>query len=59
MRDVVTLAIVLIVLAVLMGALGVFVQGAHILLWLGIAAAIAAVVLYLVNGTPRRGGPPL
>lgn len=52
----VTLAIVLIVLALVMGALGIFVQGANILLWLGIIAAIAAVIIYAVNGT-HRGGP--
>lgn len=54
----VTLAVILIVLAVLLGAFGLFVQGAHLLLWLGIILLIGAVVVYLLGGT-RRGGPPL
>lgn len=58
MRDVVTLAIVLIVLAILMLALGVFIQGAHLLFWIGVIALIASVVVYLLDGR-TRSGPPL
>lgn len=56
MRDVVSLAIILIVLAILMLALGVFIQGAHLLFWLGVIALIASLVVYLLGGT-RRGDP--
>lgn len=58
MLYVVTLAVVLIVIAIAMFALGVFVQGAHLLFWLGIIIGIAAVVIYIVDGS-RRSGPRL
>lgn len=55
--SVVSLAVVLIIIAILLGALGLFVKGAAVLLWIGIALLIGAVVVYLIGGT--RSGPPL
>jgi multisubunit Na+/H+ antiporter MnhC subunit len=54
---VVSLAVALIIIAILLGAFGLFVKGATVLLWIGIALLIGAVVVYLVGG--RRSGPPL
>lgn len=53
----VSLAVALIIIAILLGALGLFVKGAAVLLWIGIALLIGAVVVYLVGGTRRN--PPL
>lgn len=53
----VSLAVTLIVIAIILGALGLFLKGAAVLLWIGVALLIGAVVVYLIGGA--RSGPPL
>lgn len=56
----VSLAIVLILIAAVMVLLGVFIQGAQILFWIGVVLVVASIVVYLANYLGgRRGGPPL
>lgn len=55
-RTVASLAVILITIAILMIALGVFSQGAHLLFWIGVALAVVAAIVYVL---PRRGGPPV
>jgi hypothetical protein len=56
MRDVASLAVVLIILAIILAALGLFIEGAHLLLWLGIALLVGAIIWHLLGGS-RRGDP--
>lgn len=55
LHSVVSLAVILIVIAIVLGALGLFTQGAGLLFWIGVVVLVAAVIAWMVE---RRPGPP-